>query len=343
MFRFFLCTAALLLAACQPAPPSPVRQESFVFGTRVEIQVAEADKAKAEAAAAAILKEFDRLNRVYHAWQPSQLTALNAAIAAGKSLAVTPEMADFIREAQTLAAQGGYRFDPGIGRLIQLWGFQGEDFQARLPDPETLADWRGHPASIAALAIDDNTVSSRDPRVALDFGGYLKGAALDRAAEILKARHLDNALINIGGNILALGSKFGTPWKVGIQHPREPGALAVLELRDGEAIGTSGDYQRYFELAGKRYCHLLDPATAAPVHHTQAVTLLIPPGTRAGTRSDALSKPLFLAGAAGWRKVAADMGLTRILRVDASGEIEVTPQFQARLTFIGTADVRVVH
>ncbi|MDR1646636.1 MAG: FAD:protein FMN transferase, partial [Zoogloeaceae bacterium] len=84
------------------------------------------------------------------------------------------------------------------------------------------------------------------------------------------------------------------------------------------------------------------PATAAPVHHTQAVTLLIPPGARAGTRSDALSKPLFLAGAAGWRKAATDMGLTQALRVDASGRIEVTPQFQARLTFVGTSNVRIV-
>jgi thiamine biosynthesis lipoprotein len=75
-----------------------------------------------------------------------------------------------------------------------------------------------------------------------------------------------NALINIGGNVMALGSKGdGTPWRVGIQHPRQPGALATSELHDGEAIGTSGDYQRYFELDGERYCHLLDPRSAEPV------------------------------------------------------------------------------
>jgi hypothetical protein len=71
-------------------------------------------------------------------------------------------------------------------------------------------------------------------------------------------------LINIGGNIMALGSKGGQAWKVGIQHPRRAGALAMLELHDGEAIGTSGDYQRYFELDGKRYCHLIDPRTGWP-------------------------------------------------------------------------------
>jgi thiamine biosynthesis lipoprotein len=97
--------------------------------------------------------------------------------------------------------------------------------------------------------------------VALDFGGYLKGVALDRAADILRSQGVRNALINIGGNILALGYKEGRKWRVGIQHPRRAGALATVELNDGEAIGTSGDYQRYFELDGKRYPHLLDPRT----------------------------------------------------------------------------------
>ena len=99
------------------------------------------------------------------------------------------------------------------------------------------------------------------PRVKLDLGGYAKGYALDRAAEILKSQGIHNALINIGGNVLALGTHGTRPWRVGIQHPRKPGPLATLELRDGEAIGTSGDYQRYFELDGKRYCHLIDPRT----------------------------------------------------------------------------------
>jgi thiamine biosynthesis lipoprotein len=80
------------------------------------------------------------------------------------------------------------------------------------------------------------------------------------------------ALLNIGGNVMALGSKNGQRWRVGIQHPRQPGPLATIELDDGEAIGTSGDYQRYFEVDGRRYCHLLDPRSGEPVSHTQALT-----------------------------------------------------------------------
>jgi thiamine biosynthesis lipoprotein len=179
--------------------------------------------------------------------------------------------------------------------------------------------------------------------VALDFGGYLKGVALDRAAAIFKARGIGNALINIGGNVLALGSKGSQPWRVGIRHPRPEQAggapLATLELRDGEAIGTSGDYQRFFELEGHRYCHLIDPRNGAPATGTQALTVLIPPGADAGMRSDVLSKPLFIAGA-DWPALAKKLGANQVLRVDASGKISATAAMQARLSF-ETADLPV--
>jgi thiamine biosynthesis lipoprotein len=109
----------------------------------------------------------------------------------------------------------------------------------------------------------------------------------------LRRQGINNALINIGGNVIALGNKAGRKWKVGIQHPRQAGPLATVELADGEAIGTSGDYQRYFEIDGKRYPHLLDPRIGYPANHTQSVTILIPAGNRAGTLSDASSKPIY--------------------------------------------------
>jgi thiamine biosynthesis lipoprotein len=321
---------ALFLAAC--GRPAPHRQESFVFGTRVEILVAGVDEARARPAAAAVLREFDRLHRTYHAWRPSELSGLNDALAAGKTLDVTPEMAALLADARRLSALGDGLFDPGIGRLIAAWGFQSDEFQAALPDPAFLADWRAHRAGIADLEIDGQRVGSRSRRVAIDLGGYLKGYALDRAAAILREHGVRDALINIGGNILALGSKNGEPWSVGIQHPRRPEPLATLQLHDGEAIGTSGDYQRFFELDGKRYCHLLDPKSGEPATHTQALTVLIPPQSGAGTLSDAATKPLFIAGDR-WPELAGKLGVDRMLRVDAAGNVAVSPRMRERLEF----------
>ncbi len=321
---------ALFLAAC--GRPAPHRQESFVFGTRVEILVAGVDEARARPAAAAVLREFDRLHRAYHAWRPSELSGLNDALAAGKTPDVTPEMAALLADAKRLSALGDGLFDPGIGRLIAAWGFQSDEFQAALPDPAFLADWRAHRAGIADLEIDGQRVGSRSRRVAIDLGGYLKGYALDRAAAILREHGVHDALINIGGNILALGSKNGEPWSVGIQHPRRPEPLATLQLHDGEAIGTSGDYQRFFELDGKRYCHLLDPRSGEPAAHTQALTVLIPPQAGAGTLSDAATKPLFIAGGR-WPELAGKLGVDRVLRVDAAGNVAVSPRMRERLEF----------
>jgi len=326
---------ALLIAGCGKVPLQ--EQQAYVFGTRVEVIVVSAAPEQGRQAIAAVLREFDRLHRAYHAWQESELTALNAAIAAGKPLAVSPELADLVRDAQAISLQGDYLFDPGIGRLIALWGFQADEFAAVLPDPEALAAWRKSKPSMADIRIQGNVVSSRNRQVALDFGGYLKGVALDRAAAILRDQGIHNALINIGGNVMALGSKEGRKWKVGIQHPRQPGPMATVSLDDGEAIGTSGDYQRFFELDGKRYAHLLDPRTGYPADHTQAVSVLIPAGPHAGTSSDANSKPIFVAGPSGWRKMAERMETGMVLRVDADGSIQVTRALHERLDFLGKA------
>lgn len=326
---------ALLLAACGRTPLQ--EQQAYVFGTRVEVIVVSAEPEQGRKAIAAVLREFDRLHRAYHAWQPSELMTLNSAISEGRPQQVSPELAAFVAEAKQFSQQGDYLFDPGIGQLIKLWGFQADEFKAEVPPAADIAAWLAQKPSIANLTITGNTIASSNRHVALDFGGYLKGVALDRAAAILREQGIHNALINIGGNVMALGSKEGRKWRVGIQHPRQPGPLATVELEDGEAIGTSGDYQRYFEVDGQRYAHLLDPRTGYPADHTQAVTILIPPGAKAGTLSDAASKPIFIAGPEHWREMARKMEIGLVLRVDRDNRIFLTDALRKRLTFIGQA------
>jgi thiamine biosynthesis lipoprotein len=325
---FLLC----ILAACSRAPLH--HQEAFVFGTRVEVLVAGLDEATARSATAAVLREFDRLHRTYHAWKPSELSALNEAIAAGRGQPITPEMAELIAEAQRLSRLSEQLFDPGIGRLIGLWGFQSDDLPARLPEDSALAAWRAAQPSVLDLRVEGLHAWSEKRELALDFGGYLKGVALDRAANILRTHGVHDALINIGGNVLALGSRNGQRWRVGIQHPRQPGPLATVELDDGEAIGTSGDYQRYFEVDGKRYSHLLDPRSGRPASQTQALTVLITARPAAGTLSDVASKPLFIA-AADWPRLARKMQVEHVLRVDAAGAWQLSEAMQSRIKYVG--------
>lgn len=329
-----LLAAVFLLAAC--SRPSAYREESFVFGTRVEITTWGAPEPQARTAVNAVLREFDRMHHAYHAWQPSELSTLNTAIAAGQAASVSPELAGMLRQAQGFAVKGDDLFNPAIGQLIGLWGFQSDQFTARDPDPAAIAALVAAKPSLADLMIAGQQVTSRNRAVKIDLGGFAKGWALDRARTILHQQGIHNALINIGGNIMALGSKDGQPWRVGIQHPRHAGALATLPLHDGEAIGTSGDYQRFFEFKGKRYCHLIDPRVGRPADQTQSLTVLITPQADAGTLSDVASKPPFIDGAH-WRERLLPFGVTHALRVDAQGKVEVTRALARRLKFADDA------
>jgi len=329
-----LGTLLALLAGCGPQIH---KQQSYVFGTLVEITVYGEDEAKARRVTDQVLKDFDELHHTLHPWEPGTLERINGILALatpGKPARATmpPGILPILQDAARLSALSEGLFNPAIGNLVRLWGFHSDTFEPRLPDPAAIGKLVTANPRMTDLRIDGLTLTGANPAVRIDLGGYAKGYALDLAADYLKRQGVRNALINIGGNVMALGDKGGTPWKVGIQHPRRAGALAVLELHDGEAIGTSGDYQRFFELNGKRYCHLIDPRTGWPADRAQAVTV-IAHGPHAGTLSDVASKPLFIAGPADWRRMATKMGIDEALFVAADGTIAVTRALNQRLAW----------
>jgi thiamine biosynthesis lipoprotein len=326
---FFLCVAMPLgLTAC--GKPPLYQQQAYVFGTLVEVSVYGAPEEQARLAAQAVLTRFDQLHRKLHAWQTSDLSQINAAFAQGKKAAIDPELAAMLADATAISVQSGHLFNPAIGKLIALWGFQSDLPQSRIPQAADIARLVKARPRMTAIHIRNGMAWSDNPSVQLDLGGYAKGYALDEAVRILKRHGIQHALVNIGGNIIALGQHGDRPWRVGIQHPRHPGTLATLDLNDGEAIGTSGDYQRYFESSGQRYCHLLDPRTGYPASGMQSVTVLAS-GLNAGARSDAVSKPLFIDGRNNLRENAGRMGVTHYLAVDSTGGKIVSATLALRL------------
>jgi FAD:protein FMN transferase len=149
----------------------------------------------------------------------------------------------------------------------------------------------------------------------------------------------------LAGNIIALGQHGNQPWRVGIQHPRQPNAIATLALPSGWAIGTSGDYQRYFHLDGKRYCHVINPNTGYPVRGMQSVTVLIPPQTHAGVLSDVASKPIFIAAANMRLGAASAMGVKHFL-VITNNQVQVSEAMHQQLSWLDTETkqrVEVIH
>ncbi|WP_246038450.1 FAD:protein FMN transferase [Chitiniphilus eburneus] len=330
--RWFAPFLALSLAGC--GQPPLYQQTGFVFGTKVDIAIWGLPEPLAARHAAAVLAELDRLHARLHPWQPSPLTQLNAALAKNEAGNADTELIGIIDEARDYARRSDQLFNPAIGGLIGLWGFHGDQYPARLPDPDQRAALVAAQPTLEDLTIVGGTVSSRNPAVQLDFGGFAKGWALDRSASYLRRHRVYNALINIGGNVLALGRKGEESWKVGLQHPRQPRAMAVIALRDGEAIGTSGDYQRYFEVGGKRYSHLLDPRTGEPARSLQSATVIAPPSREAGAISDTATKPIFIGGREHAIDYAARFGIGDVLLVANDGSVFVSASMQPRLQWL---------
>ncbi|MDP2153570.1 MAG: FAD:protein FMN transferase [Methylotenera sp.] len=325
--------------------PPLYHSQSYVFGTLVDISIYGEPEDRAKSLSNEIMQDFQHLHHQLHAWKPasenqiSELGALNLAFASqSKPINISPLIVEILQDATKLSKQSNDLFNPTIGHLIGTWGFQADEFAATSIDNQKIAALIKANPTMDDIVVANNTAYSTNSSVKLDLGGYAKGYALDRAARYLRKQHVKHALINIGGNIIALGQHGDKPWRVGIQHPRKPSAIATLDLPDGWAIGTSGDYQRYFMLDGKRYCHIIDPRTGYPVDHTQAVTVLIPPQapdhSQAGVLSDVASKPIFIEPAENKPKIADAMGIKYLMVINQSSQVFVTPEMQNKLTWL---------
>ncbi|HEY8355023.1 MAG TPA: FAD:protein FMN transferase [Methylophilaceae bacterium] len=341
-FLYILWLMLLALTGCGREPL--YHAQSYVFGTLVDISIYGEEATRAADLAAVIQNDFQRLHRKLHAWNDdSDLARLNHAFAVGERIAIDPELAQLIRQAQLFSAQSDGLFNPAIGLLIGHWGFQRDMFKPVSIDHAAIRQLVAANPQMADIVLHESPVGieaeSRNPTVRLDFGGYAKGYALDRAIAYLRSEGVRNALINIGGNVAALGQHGERNWQVGIQHPRKPGVIASLDLEDGWAIGTSGDYQRYFELNGKRYCHVLDPRSGYPAQHTQAVTVLVPPGSRSGTLSDIASKPIFISEDGKRADMARKLGIEHYLVIDAAGHIAASAAMLERIRWKDNVEV----
>lgn len=212
-----------------------------------------------------------------------------------------------INAASDAAHRTGGAFDPTVYPLTSAWGFTTGDH--RVPSPDEVAALLPR-VGYAAVQVDEaaGTVTLEDG-AQIDVGGVAKGFAADELRALLRERDITSALFDLGGNVTALGSKpDGSPWKVGVADPDDPGKLAgLLEVRDA-TVSTSGAYQRYFEgKDGTRYHHLLDPSTGYPAASDLASASVVGAD---GAQCDALSTACFVLGLDGaldlWRAAAAD-------------------------------------
>ena len=324
----------LVLAACSGPVPEPLHTERiFVFGTLVDISFWDTDEALRQQATARITQDFQRMHHEWHPWNPGPLVALNQALAEGQTGELPASLLPLLEHASQLASLSDNLFNPAIGGLLKLWGFQqSERVHGPPPVQAAIEAWLAAEPDMTDLDWQDGQISSRNPAVQLDFGAYAKGYAVDIAIEHLRELGIDNAIVNAGGDLRALGSKDGQAWRIGVQHPQgeDERLLAWLEIQDGEAVFTSGNYRRFRQDEGVRYSHILDPRTGWPVEGITSVTVLHPDN---GALADAAATALVVAGVREWQRIAAQMGIAHVMLVDDQGIVYLSRPMAERVRF----------
>lgn len=238
---------------------------------------------------------IDEVLRVEHTFSryraDSIVSRINAA-AGGDWVDCDAETLSLLDFANHMHQQSGGVFDITSGVLRQAWNFgqtktqgevQGEGPAAvQLPSPEQL---QALLPLVGWAQVQREGTRIRLPRagMALDFGGFGKEYAADRAAALLQQTGVQHGYVNLGGDMRLMGPKpDGTPWVMGIQHPRERGQLLATQQLTTGGLATSGDYERYIEVGGQRYCHVLNPRTGWPVNHWRTVSVTAPLAVLAG-------------------------------------------------------------
>ncbi len=297
-----------------------IRERKILMDTAVDMVVETSDPSEGERALQAAEEEMQRLEeKMSRHISDSEVQQINQQ-AGVEPVQVSDETFEVIKGSIELSERMEGYFDISVAPALELWGFGEEEF--RVPSEDEILevldviDYR-----LIELDPDDQTVFLPKPNMAIDLGGVAKGYIVDRAAEVLAEFDVHSGMIDGGGDIRSTGPKHDDrPWRIGVRHPRGTDHFAVIELT-GEAVTTSGDYERYFTENDTRYHHIIDPFTGKPTEGVMSATVVAP---------DTLSSDVYSTGAFGLGiekslELFTELEGVEAILVDHEGNYYLTP------------------
>lgn len=313
--------------------PAVVTRAQRHMGTLVTITAVAPTESAALVASTAGFSEIRRLEALLSTWIPtSELSMVNAS--AGKApMQVSPETLTVVRYSLQIAEMTGGAFNIAIGPAVDAWNVTE---QSRIPAADELQSLKTL-VNLGEVRLDERarTIYLEHAGMRIDVGGIGKGYAADQAIIAMKKAGAIAGVVALSGDIKTFGQlPGGRKFPVGIQHPRrEGGVLAFIDLQD-EAISTAGDYERFFELDGVRYHHILDPATLQPARHCQSVSVI----AKDGVWADGLDTGIFVMGPERGMALVERLEDVEAVIVDREGQVHISSGLMHRIRFSSESD-----
>ncbi len=328
-----LAALSLLLAACIPQSQPVYHHRADLPGSFVDITLIGVSQKTADHAISEVIDELKTMHDLWGSPQAAPLRRANQLLPSGKRFTVAPSLLPLIQIGKRFSALSDHLIDPAMGALNRLWGIGTPDGPCRPPPTRRQIEaLLAQHIGMDDIEIHRIQICSRNPFAQLDFSLFRDGYAVDLAIQRLRELGVDNALLNLGGNLRAIGSRRGTPWRIALRNPTGGGALGSIGVSGDEAVFTSGDF------VGNNHCnnaerrHIIDPRTGYPVTSTQSVTVIHPSATIANAAANAI----YIAGPGHWRPIAKRFGVDQVLLIDSKGQTEMTDRMRERATIITT-------
>jgi len=294
--RFLAVLVCCLSIGCARRRP-PAETRWLVMGTSAAVAVREADRDQLPLLRGIAARHYDEIEAALSPYRPdSPLSRINAAAGTNLFFVCQPPLDTVLAAACEASLESGQAFSPLAGPLMRLWGFGHDQNLAVEPSDVEIAAVLPLVTIDALQTVDGPySVQLSHPGMRLDLGGIAKGYAVDRVYDAFRAQGVQHVLIDLGGNLRVIGTSASSRkgWRTGVRDPFTPGGmLGYFCLASGQAVATSGNYERFVTIGGKRYAHIMDPRTGRPVAGMAAVIIVAPTAMEA----DWLSTTLFVLG-----------------------------------------------
>lgn len=316
-----LVTVVLLVCINEYAPAPLVERTEQVMGTYATITIIERDTTRANLALDAAFEELTRIEGLMSLYnESSEVALLNRNGTNWTTL--SPGTIYVLKRADYYSRISNGSFDITCNPLLDLWMVKAKK-ETRTPTPDEIEEAR-ELVGYQHLVIDEDQKRAKFDKegMSITLGGIAKGYAVDRACEKLLEAGINHALVNIGGDIRAIGDKNGVPWEVALQNPRNKEEYITIIKLDNESVATSGDYERYFFLDGRIH-HILNPKTGYSAEECISVTVITPNCIDA----DALATAVFVMGPEEGKALLDELGIKGLI-ISADKQVIKSAVFQ---------------